>query len=93
MRTFASEFVQGPLKGVRPNDLEVIPLTFDVIETRGVSLVMHMLLFSLNHVPYCPAPPLAGGSPSGQTGPSRLLELGMGPYCMGESINSCYQIT
>ena len=46
MSTFASEFVQEPLKGVRPSDPEVIPLTFDVIATRGVSLVIHMYLLS-----------------------------------------------
>jgi hypothetical protein len=83
-RTFASEFVQEPLMGGQPNDPEVIHLTFDAIATRGVSLVIHTCLFFLNHVPTCPAPPVTKGSPSGQTGPSRLLELAMGPYCMGE---------
>jgi len=45
MRTFASEFVQEPLKGVRPYDYEVIPLFFNAIATRCASLVMHMWLF------------------------------------------------
>jgi hypothetical protein len=45
MRTFASEFVQEPLMGVHPNDLEVIPLIFDAIATRVISLVIHMCLF------------------------------------------------
>ena len=42
MTTFASEFVLEPLMGVRPNDLEVILLIFDVIGTGGVPLVIHM---------------------------------------------------
>ena len=45
MKTFASEFVQEPLKGVQPNDLEVTQLTFDAIVTKGVSLVIHMCMF------------------------------------------------
>ena len=45
MRTFASEFVQEPLKGVHPYDYEVIPLFFNAIATRCASLVMHMWLF------------------------------------------------
>jgi len=45
MRTFTSEFVQEPLKGAHPIEPEVIPLIFDAIATRGVSLVIHMCLF------------------------------------------------
>jgi hypothetical protein len=44
MMTFAWEFVLEPLMGVHPNDLEVILLTFDVIGTGGVSLVIHMCM-------------------------------------------------
>ena len=40
-----SEFVQEPLKGVHPNDLEVTQLVFDTFATRGVSLIIHMCLF------------------------------------------------
>ena len=57
MRTFASEFVQEPLMGARPNDLEVIPLTFDVIVTRSVSLVMQMCLFCFSSCTESPSPP------------------------------------
>ena len=78
--------------GVQPSDPEVIHLTFDAIATRGVSLVIHTCLFFLNHVPTCPAPLHAKGSPSGQTGPSRLLELAKGPYYMREQIKGAYQI-
>ena len=45
MTTFASEFVLEPLMGVRPNNVEVILLIFDVIGTGGVSLVIHMCIF------------------------------------------------
>ena len=44
MTTFASEFVLEPLMGVRPNDLEVIWLIFDVNGTGGASLVRHMCM-------------------------------------------------
>ncbi len=79
--------------GVRPNVPEEIPHIFDIIATSGVSLVVHMCLFCLSPCAELPSPPHARGSPRGQTGPSRLLELAMGPYCMGELLNSGYQIT
>ena len=63
MRTFASEFVQEPLKGVRPSDPEVIPLTFDVIATRGVSLVIHMYLLFKTECRVDPPPHLLGCHP------------------------------
>ena len=93
MMTFASESVRKSLTGARHDDPEVIPLTCDAIATRRVSLVILMCLFVKNPVPSCPSPPLARGSSRGQTGPSRLLEVAMGPYCMGEPINSGYQIS
>ncbi len=50
--------------GARPNDLEVIPLTFDVIVTRSVSLVMQMCLFCFSSCTESPSPPpLVGGHP------------------------------
>ena len=66
MRTFASEFVQEPLKGVRPNDPEVIPHTFDVMTTRGVSLVIHMYLLLKTECRVDPPPHLPGGHPEGK---------------------------
>ena len=46
--------------GVRPYDPEVIPLTFDAIATRGVSLVNIFSCSIKYQVPSCPAPPLQG---------------------------------
>ena len=66
MRTFASEFVQEPLKGVRPNDTEVIPHIFDVMTTRGVSLVIHMYLLFKTEFRVDPPPHLPGGHPEGK---------------------------
>ena len=60
-----SEFVQEPLKGVRPNDPEVIPLTFDVLTTRDVSLVIHMCLLLKIECRVDPPPHLPGGHPEG----------------------------
>ena len=66
MRTFASEFVQESLKGVRPNDTEVIPHIFDVMTTRGVSLVIHMYLLLKTECRVDPPPHLPGGHPEGK---------------------------
>ena len=66
MGTFASEFVQEPLKGVRPNDTEVIPHVFDVMTTRGVSLVNHMYLLFKTECRVDPPPHLPGGHPEGK---------------------------
>ena len=78
MRTFASESVRKSLIGVSSDDIEVIPHSFDHFAAKGVSKVIQMCFFCKMPSAESPAPPLGRGSPSGQTGPSRLLEIAMG---------------
>ena len=63
MWTFASEFVQKSLTGVRPDDPEAIPLNFDTITIRGVSGNTFVLFCEKNQLPSQLTPHLLGGHP------------------------------
>ena len=80
MMTFTSEFVRKSLTGVRPDDPEAIPHTFVAIATSDVSQPgTPYVFFFKKSVVESPDTPLVRGSPIGQTGPSRLLEVALGP--------------
>ena len=71
MMTLTSEFVRKSLTGVRPDDPEAIPHTFDTIAASDVSQVLHTCFSKIKSVVESPDTPLVRGSPIGQTGPSR----------------------
>ena len=51
------------------------------------------MLFLKKTIVELTCPPTSKGSPSGQTGPSRLLEIAMVPYCISEELKRGCQIS